>query len=134
MSHPIRVLIVDDDTSVLGLLEEVFTGDSSLRIATLSSSEEAYELLGQETFDLLITDLMMPQINGLKLLEHALSIHPEILVVMITGYASLETTLQAIHAGVYDYITKPFRIEEFRLLVYNAAARIRLVQENRALH
>ncbi|MFP4381255.1 MAG: response regulator [Candidatus Sumerlaeia bacterium] len=131
--HKVRVLIVDDDITVLTLLEEVFKGDATLQVETMSDSEAAYARVETEKFDLLITDLVMPKVDGLKLLEHAIAENPEILVVVITGYASLETTLEAIHAGVYDYITKPFRIEEFRLLVNNAAARIRLVHENRAL-
>lgn len=129
----LKVLIVDDDLSVLALLEEVFSDDPSLQITTMSDSLDAYNRLERESFDLIITDLMMPQVDGLRLLERALSLDPNVLVVMVTGYASLETTLEAIHAGVYDYITKPFRVEEFRLLVYNAAARIRLTHENRAL-
>lgn len=129
----VKVLIVDDDLSVLALLEDVFSGDPSLHVATMSDSREAYDRLEKESFDLIITDLMMPGVDGLRLLERAVALDPDALVVIITGYASLETTLEAIHAGVYDYITKPFRVEEFKLLVYNAAVRIRLAHENRAL-
>lgn len=126
----VNVLIVDDDPSILTLLEEMFSSDTGLNITTESDSQAAYKLLETTSFDLLITDLMMPKIDGLMLLEHAVAVQPKILVVIITGYASLETTLEAIHAGVYDYITKPFRLEEFRLLVNNAAERIRLMHEN----
>jgi DNA-binding NtrC family response regulator len=133
MSDPVKVLIVDDDPSILSLLEEVFSSDPELDITAQADSQRAYDLLAKEPYDLLITDLMMPQVDGLMLLEHAISVHPDILVVIITGYASLETTLEAIHAGVYDYITKPFRLEEFRLLVNNAASRIRLMHDIRSL-
>jgi len=133
MPDPLNVLIVDDDETILSLLEEVFSGDPSLRITTLADSQEAYEVLGTGAFDLIITDLMMPKVDGLKLLEKAVAHKPDALVVIITGYASLETTLCAIHGGVYDYITKPFRVEEFRLLVHNAAARIRLMRQNKDL-
>ncbi len=133
MPEVVKVLIVDDDPSIITLLEEVFSVDPSLSVTALSDSQEAFNLLDREAFDLLITDLMMPKIDGLMLLEHAVAAHPDILVVIITGYASLETTLEAIHAGVYDYITKPFRLEEFRLLVNNASERIRLKQENKTL-
>lgn len=126
---PVQIMIVDDDPSILSLLEEVFRFEEGVVVSAFSDSRQAYDELTSESFDLLITDLMMPEVDGLNLLEHARSVHPEILVVIVTGYASLETTLQAIHAGVYDYITKPFRLEEFRLLVHNAAARIRLMQE-----
>ena len=133
MADPVSILIVDDDETILSLLEEVFSTDHSLRITTLSDSEKAFNLLDRADFDLIITDLMMPKIDGLKLLAKAVRVKPEALVVIITGYASLETTLRAIHGGVYDYITKPFRIEEFRLLVHNAADRIRLMRQNKDL-
>ncbi|MFW6303102.1 MAG: response regulator [Candidatus Sumerlaeota bacterium] len=131
---PVKILIVDDDVSILTLLDEMFQSEEDLNIRTESDSQAAYELLGNEQFDLLITDLMMPKVDGLMLLEHARALYPNILVVIITGYASLETTLEAIHAGAYDYITKPFRLEEFRLLVNNAAARIQLMKQVSALH
>ena len=133
MPDPVRILIVDDDASILTLLEEAFSTESDLAIRTLSDSTAAHGLLTREHYDLLVTDLMMPKIDGLMLLEHAVAQQPEILVVIITGYASLETTLEAINAGVYDYITKPFRLEEFRLLVNNASAHIRLTREVRRL-
>ncbi|HBF35324.1 TPA: hypothetical protein DDW35_12255 [Candidatus Sumerlaeota bacterium] len=129
----IKILIVDDDPVVLSVLEETFSNEEHLAISTMSDSEEAYLRLEKEPFDLLITDLMMPHVDGLCLLGHATKCQPDILVVMVSGYASLETTLQAIHAGVYDYITKPFRVEEFRLLVHNVAAHIRLKAENKSL-
>ena len=133
MSQPVKTLIVDDDPTILTLLEEVFRTDERLDMHATSNSSEAYERLSEEPFELVITDLMMPQVDGLKILERARKTNPEVLVVIVTGYASLETTLDAIHAGVYDYITKPFRVEEFRLLVNNALSRIRLSQENEDL-
>ncbi len=132
--EPVKILIVDDDVSILTLLDEMFQSEEDLSIHTESDSQAAYDLLNTESFDLLITDLMMPKVDGLMLLEHARASHPDILVVIITGYASLETTLEAIHAGAYDYITKPFRLEEFRLLVNNASARIQLKKQVEELH
>ncbi|MBN1865965.1 response regulator [Candidatus Sumerlaeota bacterium] len=128
-----RVLVVDDDPTILALLEEVFQSDPALRLTTEGDSEKADEILSNETIDLLITDLYMPKIDGLRLLEHAMQTNADILVVIITGYASLETTLRAMDMGVYDYITKPFRVEEFRLLLQNAAIRVHLARENRTL-
>lgn len=133
MSEPVKTLIVDDDPTILTLLEEVFRDDESLDVTTMSNSVKAHELLGEQPFELVITDLMMPEIDGLKILERSVQTNPQALVVVVTGYASLETTLDAIHAGVYDYITKPFRVEEFRLLVHNAVSRIRLMRENHEL-
>lgn len=132
-TQPLRMLIVDDDDTVLSLLEEIFETEEGFEVTALSDSEKAYERVSRECFHILVTDLMMPKVDGVQLLKHALEVDPKMLVVVITGYASLETTLEAIHAGVYDYITKPFRLEEFRLLIHNAAERIRLVQDNEAL-
>jgi YesN/AraC family two-component response regulator len=133
IAEPMRVLVVDDDLTILALLEEVFQADPALRLTTEADSAKAYESLSREPIDLLITDLYMPKVDGLHLLEHAVQVNPDTLVVIITGYASLETTLRAMDMGVYDYITKPFRVEEFRLLLQNAAIRVRLSRENRAL-
>lgn len=123
------VAIVDDDPTILAVFEETLGNDSSLAIQTFGDSRTAYAALESRHFDLLITDLMMPEVDGLTLLEHALRCQPGLLVVIITGYASLETTLEAIRAGVYDYITKPFRLEEFRLVVKNASERVYLTRE-----
>lgn len=128
------VAIVDDDPTILALLEESLGTDPSFSIQTFGDSRTAYAALESRRFDLLITDLMMPEVDGLTLLEHARRCQPNLLVVIITGYASLETTLEAIHAGVYDYITKPFRLEEFRLVVKNAAERVHLTREVERLH
>ena len=78
---PVKILIVDDDVSILTLLDEMFQGEEDLCIRTESDSQAAYELLGNEQFDLLITDLMMPKVDGLMLLEHARALYPDILVV-----------------------------------------------------
>jgi len=76
---------------------------------------------------------MMPHVDGLAIAREAHRCSPGALVIIITGFASLETTLEAIKLGVYDYITKPFQVDEFRLLVSNASKRIRLEREVRAL-
>lgn len=127
---PVKTFIVDDDLTILILLEEIFSADAALDVTTFNDSQVALERLGEESIDLLITDLMMPRVDGLKLVDAAQSRNPNVLAVIITGYASLDTTLQAIHAGVYDYITKPFRIEEFQLVVKNAVERIHLRSHN----
>lgn len=129
----IDLLIVDDDLYVLAVLEDLFTEEDGINVTALSDSEEAIALLQDKRFDLVITDLMMPKANGLEVTRAVQDSQPNALVIIVTGFASLETTLEAIKLGVYDYITKPFQIDEFRLLVSNAATRIRLERENQDL-
>ena len=76
---------------------------------------------------------MMPGANGLEVLKETRKIDPDILVILITGFASIETAIQAIREGAYDYITKPFGIEEIKILVNNAREKIRLINENKRL-
>ncbi|MGD9160936.1 MAG: response regulator, partial [Desulfobacteraceae bacterium] len=78
-------------------------------------------------------DLMMPGASGLEVLTETRKIDPESLVVLITGFASLETAVQAIREGAYDYITKPFKLEEIKIIVNNAREKISLIRENRKL-
>jgi len=127
------MLIVDDDLHVLAVLEDLFSAESDVEVTPMSDSLEALELIRTQRFDLVISDLMMPKADGLAVTRAVQETNPETLVIIITGFASLETTLEAIHLGVYDYITKPFQIDEFRLLVTNATTRIRLERENSVL-
>ena len=76
---------------------------------------------------------MLPGANGLEILKENRKIDPDILVILITGYASLETAIEAIREGAYDYITKPFRLEEIKIVVNNARERIHLKKENQRL-
>jgi DNA-binding response OmpR family regulator len=126
----IELLLVDDDLHVLAVLEDLFTTEKDINVTALSDSVEAIELIRNKKFDLVISDLKMPKKDGLDLTRTVQESQPEALVIIITGFASLETTLEAIHLGVYDYITKPFQIDEFQLLVSNASKRIRLEREN----
>lgn len=126
----IELLIIDDDMHVLAVLEDLFSGESDVAVTAMSDSVEAIELIHKRSFDMVITDLMMPKADGLAVTRAVQETNKDSLVIIVTGFASLETTLEAIHLGVYDYITKPFQIDEFRLLVANASKRIRLEREN----
>jgi len=75
----------------------------------------------------------MPEIEGIELLKAAKELHPEILVIIVTGFGSLETAVEAIRLGAYDYLQKPFKIEEIQLVVKNACEKIRLQRQNRLL-
>lgn len=114
-----RVLIVDDDLSVLGVVAEVLE-DDGYDVATASSGEEAIALLSSDSFALVMSDIRLPGINGVAVLENVKKVSPRTNVIMITSHASLETSIDAIKHGAYDYLLKPF---EDLSLISNAAKR-----------
>jgi len=128
----IRILIAEDERPFRVLLFEELQEENRL-VKTAANGLEALELLKKEDFDLLITDLKMPQMGGIELLKEAKKLRPEILVIVITGYASLETAILALKEGAYDYIRKPFSLEELKVSINNACTRILLERENKRL-
>ena len=127
----LKILIVDDDRTLLSALKTVLDRENDVTVC--NDGSKAIDLCRNEKFDLIITDLMMPGASGLEVLTETRKIDPESLVVLITGFASLETAVQAIREGAYDYITKPFKLEEIKIIVNNAREKIRLIRENRKL-
>lgn len=123
----IDMMIVDDEEMMLDLLVDIFTNDwQNIKLSAFSSSEKAMEQLALKPVDIIITDLMMPHYSGIDILRKAKELYPDVLVVLITAFASLQTTLQALEHGAYDYLTKPFQVQEFELMVKNAVNRIYL--------
>lgn len=127
-----KILIVDDDKNLLSVLKAILSEENN-EVSTCSDGQTAVDLFRKTKFDLIITDLMMPGTNGLEVLREAHKIDPDILVILITGFASLETAVQAIREGAYDYITKPFKLDEIKIIVNNAREKIRLTRENKNL-
>jgi DNA-binding NtrC family response regulator len=128
----LKILIVDDDKNLLSVLKTVLIEEEH-EVTTSSDGRNAIALCRQKRFDLIITDLMMPGTNGLEVLREARKIDPDTLVILITGFASLETAVQAIREGAYDYITKPFKLDEIKIIVNNAREKILLIRENKNL-
>jgi DNA-binding NtrC family response regulator len=128
----LKILIVDDDRNLLSVLKTILAEENN-DVATSSDGGAAIDLIRKIKFDLVITDLMMPGTNGLEVLREARKIDPDILVILITGFASLETAVQAIREGAYDYITKPFKLDEIKIIVNNAREKILLTRENKNL-
>lgn len=127
-----RILIVDDDLRMRQLIRDTLASEG-INAVLCSDGAEAAELLLQQTTDLIITDLMMPQIDGMELLNLALQANPDCLVVVITGYGSIESAVQAIKNGAYDYLQKPFEPDQLLLVVQRALVRLQLQEENRQL-
>ena len=124
-----RILIVDDEESMRELLTIMLKREGYL-VTAASNGEEAIRLLEREIYDLVITDIKMPKINGLELLKDIKEIAPQTIVLMITAFASTETAVEAMKEGAYDYLTKPFKIDEVKLIIKNALEKKRLQTEN----
>ncbi len=132
LEEKFHLLLAEDDDSLRETLKEAL--DTPQRIISLyKNGEEAIHALKKSSIDVVIADLMMPGADGLSVLKQAKEINSEIAVIIMTGYASLDTALQAIHGGAYDYIRKPFKLEELEIVVKNACEKISLIRENKRL-
>ena len=127
-----KILITDDDLDLRELLiEAVRNWDYDADVAR--DGEEALKKLMMEHYDLVVCDLMMPGMDGLALLKKIKELDQDILVIIITGYATIETAVKAIESGAYDYIAKPFRLDELMIVIKNACERLRLTSQNKEL-
>ncbi|MBW2183762.1 MAG: response regulator [Deltaproteobacteria bacterium] len=129
----IDMLIVDDDKGLCEMLDDMFSQETEIGVTSTNNGLDAIEEIRKKNFDLILTDLMMPGANGIEVLKTAKEIDEGVHVIIITGFASLETAMEAIRKGAYDYITKPFKLDEIRIVVQNACEKIRLLRENQAL-
>ena len=128
-----NILVVDDDAETLELLREIL-GEEGYRVVTSSSGEEALEVGKQELFDVIISDMRLgTSLNGLDVLRTYKTIQPESEVILITAFGSMETAIEAVKAGAFDYISKPFKIDEVLLQVSRALGNRKLIRENRNL-
>lgn len=129
---PFEVLVVDDERGPRELLQSALI-EEGYSVTAAKSGEEACQIFDEKHFELVITDLKMPGLNGITLLKEIKTRAPETLVILITGYASLRSAINAIREGAYDYLTKPFQLDELYIVVKNAAERIKLIRENNDL-
>ena len=116
MSLKTKLLFVDDEEVIKALFCKAMK-DGELMIETASDGEEALKKLKTFPADVVITDVMMPQMDGLTLLEKIKILYPDIFVLLVTGYGTIEDAVKAIKAGAYDYIPKPFDFDEIRKLI-----------------
>ncbi|BCA56174.1 Acetoacetate metabolism regulatory protein AtoC [Nitrospira sp. KM1] len=127
-----RVMVVDDDSETLALLREVVAKEG-YEVETAEDGESALRRLAEWQPDLLITDIHMPGMDGLALLAAVREKTPDMLVILLTAYGSLKTAVDAIKAGAFDYLSKPFIVEDIRLVVRRALEHKKLLKENRSL-
>jgi two-component system, NtrC family, response regulator AtoC len=127
-----RILIVEDDDLMRELMTKILAGEH-YHIFQASSGEEALKLLQEQTIDLVLTDLRLTGMNGLQLLTEVRTFDQEVVVIVMTAYASVETAVEAMRKGAYDYLTKPFINDEIRVMLRRALNQRHLSRENRHL-
>ncbi|HEX6125240.1 MAG TPA: sigma-54 dependent transcriptional regulator [Pyrinomonadaceae bacterium] len=126
-----NILIVDDEQSYRQLLSLVFESDGHT-IRTASNGREALDLLQQESIDVVISDVRMPDLDGIEMLSAVRETQPDLGVVLMTAFASVETAREAFKLGADDFIQKPFDVEELKLIVKKTLEKQALIDENRA--
>jgi DNA-binding NtrC family response regulator len=127
------VLIVDDEPDMLHLLKRSLEPELNCRVETAATGQEGLQLLGHTAIDLVLADIKMPGMNGLELLQQIKQDYPQQTVVMMTAFGQIETAVEAMRSGAYDFITKPFEHDALVLRLDKALERSRLIQENRQL-
>ncbi len=125
----LSILVVDDEPIVVQSLGDWFRQDGH-RVDTAQSAREALRLVAEKDYDLAFLDIKMPGIDGLDLQSRLASVKPDMTVIIMTAYASVDTAVRALKAGAYDYITKPFDPEELSLLVRRAGEHRSMRSEN----
>jgi two-component system response regulator HydG len=127
-----RVLVVDDEASMAEMTAEGLA-ERGYDAVACSTATEAARRLGCESFDALVTDLRMPEVDGLELVSRARSVAPGCAVIVMTAFSAIETAIDSIRRGAYHYLTKPFRLDELALFLDRAVADVRLRREAVAL-
>ena len=128
-----KILIVDDEAGMQRLLSRVLEKQTYTAVP-VGSAAEALQLIASDSFDLVVTDIQMPQMNGLELLKEIKEYDPSLPIIVITAYGTVESAVEALRNGAFDYITKPFETDEIRLTVARVFEHSRLLAENRYLH
>lgn len=131
-AHTGRILVVDDEASLREVLT-IMLQREGYEVESAANGAEAQARLQECAFDLVISDIKMPKVSGLQLLNFIREQAPETMVIMITAFSTSEEAVEAMKLGAFDYITKPFRNDEIRLIVHNALERKNLRQENQEL-
>lgn len=132
MNREHNVLVVDDEPGMREFLE-IMLGKEGYKVRTVSNGNDALQAIQNETFDLAIVDIQMPGLSGIDVLKKTKEISPNTTVIMITAFASHETAIEAMKLGAYDYITKPFKIDEIKLVINKSLDKQKLEKENTRL-
>ncbi|MBI4466295.1 MAG: sigma-54-dependent Fis family transcriptional regulator [Acidobacteria bacterium] len=126
------LLVADDDPAVCAVCRDVAEA-LGLRVLEAGTTERSVETVDRERVDLVLADLRMPSGGGMALLERLKQAHPQLEVILMTGYGSVETAVEAIKRGAYDYLAKPFHLDDLRAKLQHAVKELELTSENRIL-
>ena len=132
MTRPVSILIVDDEESVRDSLYNWFIEDS-YRVECAENAKKALSILESESFDIVLADIKMPGMDGLEMLKRIKTLRKESIVIVMTAFATVDTAVQALKDGAFDYVTKPFDPDDLSHLIRNAAKQISLTEENEIL-
>ena len=124
-----RIMVIDDEESMCRFMQ-IMLQKEGYDVTSTVSSKEALEEMKSKDYNLVIADLMMPEMNGLELLSRAKSIHPDINFIVMTAYASVDTAIEALKKGAFDYITKPFKVDEIKIAIKKSLTQKRITEEN----
>ena len=127
-----QVLIADDEAAIRHVLTLVLS-ESGYEVRAVSDGEEALKELAARSYDVVISDVRMPRLDGMGLLKQALATNPDLTFLVMSAYGSKDLALEAVAQGAYDFIEKPFKPEEIVFVLKKAEERLRLVRENRRL-
>jgi len=130
---PEKILLVDDEPDMLKLLEMIIREKTPYETVATNNPLEALELTKQGGFDIVIADLKMPGLDGIELLEAIKKVDEDIPVIIITAYGTVESAVESMQKGGFDFITKPFRKEQILFTIDKALKFLRLQRENKAL-
>ena len=114
--HDKQILVVDDEDVIRDLLKETFQR-KGYQVDTVADGKGALKKLAEKPFDLLVTDIRLPDISGMKILTEVKKKHVELGIILITAYGSIKNAVKAMKQGAFDYITKPFNLDEMELVV-----------------
>lgn len=132
MDNKIKLLIADDEKITLKNLMHVMKKEG-YDVTGTSNGSNALKYLETESFDIVLTDVRMEKVDGIQILKRCRELHPDTEVIMITGYVTLQSAISAIKQGAYDYIAKPFKLDEVRKVVREAIEKVKLKKENAQL-
>ena len=127
-----RILVVDDEES-LRRVTQLRLEAAGYHVNAVPDGFQALDLLAREPFDLVLTDLKMPGMTGIELLKRVREEYPDVIVILITAFGTVESAVEAVKAGAYDYIVKPVNMDGLRLVIERALQHLQLVEEVRQL-
>ncbi len=132
MTETGRILVVEDEAGARATMSAILE-DAGYKVTGLEKGAEALEMIRSRSFNVIIADIRLPDIDGIEILELAKEINPEVAIIMMTGYASIETAVNAVNEGAYAYFVKPINPDEIKTTIANALKQQRLSLENKRL-